>query len=222
MPVPIWKKWFSYLKPITLEETGSYQNPELTVMLDRGRVQLLSSDAIYSWDDLYHNFTRAFDAIQPEKRNYSEVLILGLGLGSVPYILEKKHRQKYHYTAVEWDEAVVTLADKYTFSRLESSVETITADAAVFVEICEEDFDMVIVDLFEGTRIPGVFEKNDFLQHCAGLVRPGGILLVNRLSRTQFDKVGTQRYYEDVFQPAFENAWTIDTDGNTILCWENK
>ena len=94
MEIPFWKRWLSYLTPIRLEESASEYNPELTVMLDRGRLQLLSGNAIYSWDDLYHNFTRAFTQLQPENLGYQDVLLLGLGLGSVPYILEKKHQQK--------------------------------------------------------------------------------------------------------------------------------
>ncbi|MFN0015081.1 MAG: hypothetical protein ACKVU2_11075, partial [Saprospiraceae bacterium] len=39
--VPLWKKWFSYLVPITLERAGSSLNPDLAVVLDRGRLQLL-------------------------------------------------------------------------------------------------------------------------------------------------------------------------------------
>jgi hypothetical protein len=126
MDIPTWKKWLSHLTPLTIEEAGSIQNPELSVMLDRGRLQLLSGDAIYSWDDLYHNFTKAFEVLQPEKRTIEDVLLLGLGLGSVPYILEKKHQTKYHYTAIEWDETVSELAERYTLSRLESPATVIT------------------------------------------------------------------------------------------------
>ncbi|MCB0574813.1 MAG: hypothetical protein KDC61_09635, partial [Saprospiraceae bacterium] len=89
MRIPLWKKWLSYLVPMTLEEAASEQNPELSVILDRGRLQLLSGDAIYSWDDLYRNFLLAFEKLQIKERNIDQVLVLGLGLGSVPFILEK-------------------------------------------------------------------------------------------------------------------------------------
>jgi spermidine synthase len=222
MEISRWKKWLSYVSPIQLEERTSEYNPELTVMLDRGRLQLLSGNAIYSWDDLYHNFTKAFAQIKPEQYPYQDVLLLGLGLGSVPYILEKVHQQKYHYVAVEWDEAVSELADRYTFSRLKSSAEIITADAAVFVDICEEMFDMVIIDLFEDNKTPEIFETPDFLQACAARLNPGGMLLINRLSRTKTDAVHSERYFEDVFKTELPGAYCIDTDGNFILCWKRS
>ncbi len=222
MDIPLWKKWLSYITPVKLEETSSDHNPELTVMLDRGRVQLLSGDAIYSWDDLYHNFGKAFQEINPAQYEYQDVLLLGLGLGSIPYILEKTHGLRYHYTAVEWDEAIIDLADRYTFSRLDSSVEMVTADASVFVEVCEEEYDMVIIDLFEDSRMPAEFETTEFLEACITLLRTDGLLLINRLSRSYQDKIRSERYYETVFQKALHGAWQIDTDGNLILCWQKK
>ncbi|MBK8426044.1 MAG: hypothetical protein IPL27_08815 [Lewinellaceae bacterium] len=84
MKIPRWKKWLSHLTPITIEETASEHNPELTVALSRGRLQLLSGDAIYSWDDLYQNFIIAFDHLKIDEEPFEDVLILGLGLGSIP------------------------------------------------------------------------------------------------------------------------------------------
>lgn len=220
MEVPLWKRWLSYLTPLTLEVTASPLNPELTVVLDRGRLQLLSGDAIYSWDDLYFNFAKAFEVLEPAQRGYQEVLLLGLGLGSVPYILEKKHHTNYYYTAVEWDEVVADLADRYTFSRLKSPVEMVVADAAIFVEICSERYDMVVVDLFQDSKTPAEFETVAFLDACVGLLRPGGLLLINRLSKSDRDQVLAERYWEGVFKKTLPGAAMVDTDGNWILYWE--
>jgi predicted membrane-bound spermidine synthase len=220
MEVPLWKRWLSYLTPLTLEVTSSPLNPELTVLVDRGRLQLLSGDAIYSWDDLYLNFAKAFEVLEPAGRGYQEVLVLGLGLGSVPYLLEKKHQVTYYYTAVEWDEVVADLADRYTFSRLKSPVEMVVADASVFVEVCTERYDMVVVDLFQDSQTPEEFETTEFLEACVGLLRPGGLLLLNRLSKTNKDQVLAERYLEGTFKKVLPEGQMIDTDGNWILYWE--
>lgn len=207
--------------PLTLEEAGSEQNPELSVMLDRGRLQLLSGDAIYSWDDLYKNFLVAFDSLKIEDRPVKDVLILGLGLGSIPYMLEKVFHRQYYYTAVEWDETVSLLAAKYTLSRLESPVDVVTADAEVFVQVTEEKFDLVVVDIFEDDLTPPQFETPGFLADCDELLRPGGLLLFNRLHGGSTSvRILTERFFERNFKKAFPEAWYIDTSGNWILCYE--
>mgnify|MGYP001202158802 CR=1 FL=1 len=217
MHIPLWKKWVSHVVPLTLETAASEQNPDLAVMLDRGRLQLLSGNAIYSWDDLYHNFTIAFGTLDLKARPIEDVLILGLGLGSVPYILEKTYGRAYRYTAVEWDETVAELAARYTLSRLKSPVDIITADAGIFLQVTEEQYDMIVVDIFEDDRTPEQFETVAFLEACAERLRPNGLILYNRLYNAHRNIVSTQRFFEDTFKNVFPGADKIDTGGNWIL-----
>jgi spermidine synthase len=218
MHIPRWKKWLSHISPMVLEMTGSEQNPELAVLLNRGRLQLLSGNAIYSWDDLYRNFTKAFEVLKIQDRSVQEVLILGLGLGSVPYMLEKKYGVQANYTAVEWDETVGELAARYTFPRLKSHIDLVTADAELFVQVCEQQFDLLIVDIFEDDLTPPQFETDDFLRDCVALLAPNGLLMFNRLYGEHKDQVAAERYFERHFKVVFPEAWSIDTEGNLILC----
>lgn len=223
MHIPLWKKWLSHLTPVTLEEAVTEQNPELSVVLSRGRVQLLSGDAIYSWDDLYKNFLLAFDRLKIDERKVEDVLLLGLGLGSIPFMLEKVFNRQYHYTAVEWDETVAHFAAKYTLSRLKSPVEIVTADAEIFVQVTEEQFDLLIVDIFEDEITPPQFCTEEFLESCAMLLRPGGLLLFNRLHGEDVSvRQVTERFFERSFKNVFPEAWAIDTKGNWILCAEKN
>lgn len=223
MHIPTWKKWLSHLTPFILEESASEQNPELSVVLSRGRIQLLSGEAIYSWDDLYNNFIIAFDRLKIKERKIEDVLLLGLGLGSIPYILEKVHHCRYHYTAIEWDETVAHLAAKYTLNRLESSVQIVTADAEVFVQVTEELYDLLIIDIFEDEITPPQFCTEEFLEDCATLLHPGGLLLFNRLHGEDVSiRQVTERFFERSFKKVFPEAWAIDTKGNWILCAEKN
>lgn len=222
MRLPFWKKWLSYLHPLTLERLSSPKNPQLAVVLDRGRLQLLSGNAIYSWDDLYHNFTIAFGQLDLESRAFADVLVLGLGLGSVPFILEKVYSRQYRYTAVEWDEAVVYLASKYTLPRLKSHVDIVVADAEHFIRATEASFDLIAVDIFEDDHTPAPFETADFLQACRQHMRPGGLLLYNLLYNSDANCQASQAFYQDTFRKVFEQARTIETNGNLILVGEVK
>ncbi len=222
MHFPLWKKWLSYLHPLTLERLSSPKNPQLAVVLDRGRLQLLSGNAIYSWDDLYHNFTLAFGQLDLHNRPIAEVLVLGLGLGSVPFILEKIYGCHYHYTAVEWDEAVVYLASKYTLPRLKSRIDIVVGNADVFVQATEAHFDLIAVDIFEDDHTPASFESVAFLEACRQRLRPKGLLLYNRLYNSDANRQASQVFYRQVFCRVFEEAYDIETNGNLILVGEAR
>ncbi|MEL7021873.1 MAG: hypothetical protein AAGK47_09700, partial [Bacteroidota bacterium] len=103
MNVPTWKKWLSYLTEIHIESAPSEINPHLYVSLRRGRYQLCTANAIYSYEDLYSNFYKAFEQVNLHKIKGDRVLILGYGMGSIPYILEKKMNYDFNYTAIEID-----------------------------------------------------------------------------------------------------------------------
>jgi spermidine synthase len=222
MYIPFWKKWLSYITPVYLEAAGSDQNPELSVLLNQGRLQLLSGNAIYSWDDLYRNFTIAFETLKIENRHIPEVLVLGLGLGSVPFMLEKKFHKDCHFTAVEWDETIAELASRYTLSRMKSPVDIIVADAEVFVDVCSETFDLIVIDIFEDDLTPPQFEEPEFLRTCHHLLNKGGLLMFNRLHGDGKDKIAAERFFNRVFGVVFPTAWYIDTKGNWILCYQKS
>jgi len=99
MDIPLWKKYLSYLKDVSLEQTSSPYNSYLEVLLVNGRKQLVTENAIYSFDDKYENFNQTFKLIDWKKKQGDEALVLGLGLGSVILLLEKFYKISYNYTA---------------------------------------------------------------------------------------------------------------------------
>jgi spermidine synthase len=215
--IPYWKYLYSYLRPIIIEETESELNPYLAVAIEKGRLQLLSGNAIYSWDDLYDNFYIAFGKLNIQQRAPRTALILGGGLGSIPFMLEKKLGVKNcDFTIVEYDEEVNYLASKYTLPRLQSHIELITADATVFVEVHEETYDLICVDLFIDDRVPVHVARIDFLEACKERLAPGGILLFNRLYKEALDRAASNAYFERVFKVAFKDGDNIITDGNMV------
>jgi SAM-dependent methyltransferase len=217
MQIPQWKKWLSYLIEMHIESAPSPTNPHLYVSLKRGRYQLSTARAIYSYGDLYDNFNKTFQAIRLDKWPVENVLLLGLGLGSIPFMLERNFHKNYQYTAVEIDEAVAYLAHKYVLSGLQSPIETVCANALDYVDQCRETFDLIAMDIFLEDHIPDEFETEDFLRQLAGLLSPNGILLYNRLSRTKEDLDRTRVFYRDVFSVVFPNAAYVDAGGNWVL-----
>lgn len=211
-----WQRLFSYMTEIHIQTVVGQYNPILQVSLVQNRLQLSTENAIYSFDDLYLNFRRAFEKIElpPHGSNH---LLLGLGLGSVPYILEKHFGKEYHTTAVELDEAVIGLASGFTFPRLKSKIEVVHADAEIFVQCTESTYDLITVDLFLDDVIPPYFENLEGLKRLRKLLNPGGQVLINRLYRNGSDRLKTNNFYRNIFQKVFKNETYLDVQGNWIL-----
>jgi len=192
----------SYLTEFHIEDAPSDLNPALHVCLVNGRYQLCTENAIYSYADLYDNFSGAFAKLNLKNQAIKKVLILGFGMASIPIILEKMGLD-YSYTAVEIDEQVIYLASKYELPYLRSPVQMICADASQWVEIAEEHFDLIAVDIFLDDVIPDRFTQTSFLENTKNLLRPGGLLLYNRLANTEADLEKTELFFEETFKKVF-------------------
>lgn len=213
-----WQRLWSHLWPIRLSRLQTKRHEDLQVWVHRGRIQLCTPKAIYSFGDLYVNFRTAFDRLDLPSLPGREVLVLGLGLGSVLDMLENRHYFGGCYTAVEWDETIIDLARAYTLDALRAPVTTIAADASlVLPSLPDQSFDLIIQDVFEDVVIPPWFSGTECLGHVQRLLRPGGLFLDNRLYRSHGDRKQTESYFTTRFQPHFPQASWIDVEGNRVL-----
>ncbi len=206
-----------------VESLSSSIHPELNVTLQQGRLQLSTAKAIYSFGDLYYNFRRVFSAIRIRERPIEQVLLLGLGLGSIPELLEKKFGRTYHYTAVEIDEAIIYLAQKHTLSRLNSGFDIYCADAESFIRSIQDGaYQMVCVDLFIDDLIPAPFTGISFMEELQRVMAPGGILIFNCFAMESEDRRRAQRVFENRFLPVFPEGTFLDVGTNWMLINDRK
>ena len=222
MQQPWWKKQLSYFVDIKIECVESRYSKLLELIYSRGRYALRTENAIYSFEDLYHNFRESFYQIPLDDFPIKNVLVLGLGLGSVPRMLERLFKKQYSYTCVDIDNEVIRLAKKYGLSDLESPVNTVCADAYEFVKNAEIKYDLVVVDLFIDDTVPSKFEKIEFLKNVEQLLTSNGILMYNRMSSTAESAQKPEDYYNSTFTKVFENAAFIVVRGNKILLNRHK
>jgi len=217
MKKPLAKKILSYINDILLEKTNSEYNDILEVHLSKGRYQLCTSGAVYSYEDKYINFINTFNSLDWEKLNIERVLVLGLGLASVPQMLEQRFNKEFEYYAVEIDPEIIRLANKYILSDLKSPIQVFEMDAEIFVEISDELFDMIIIDIFDNDVVPEKFESAEFLQKTSELLANDGIILFNRLNINDKTYQKTMDYNEKVFKEIFPMAKSIFIKDNIIL-----
>lgn len=213
-----YQRLLSYLSDVHFETLESDYNEWLSVVLSRNRFQLLTPNAIYSYGDLYSNFSKAFRALPLSANAPDEVLLLGFGLGSIPYMIEKRWEMLPRYTAVEIDDTVIYLAHKYVTQYLKSAISLVQADAYAFVVQDEGQYDLICMDVFVDDEVPPIFESEDFLVSLRERLTPDGILLYNRLYLTPADKSATERFFRRDFKSVFPDGDFLDVGGNWMLC----
>jgi spermidine synthase len=201
---PTWKLIFSHLREIKLEEFYSKKNGHIELFLRKGRLMLCAQNAIYSYDDRYKNFDLAFQSIPRSKmKKIQTVLVLGMGLGSIPLILEKQNGRIFDFTLVEYDEDIAALAQKYSLDRLDSPVQIAVTDAEVYVNTSLDSFDLVCIDLFEDHEVPKQFQTPQFLKNCKSLLADQGILLYNTPANQPYELEASSNFFTEIFLKVF-------------------
>lgn len=221
--IPRYRYWLSYLTEQVLETASSAHNGCLRVSLVSGRLQLVAENAIYSFGDYYLNFRKVFEAFDFEQLPpRSNVLLLGLGLGSIPELLENYIGVRYDYVAVEIDPVIIGLAADYSLPALSANVEVHEADALAFLRIDARRYDLICVDVFQDATVPEHLDGPDFLALLRGSLNPGGAVVYNRLADTLRHKTQAKDYYEQRFKRAFPEGELVNTGGNFMLVNEGR
>lgn len=217
------KKAVSYLWDIQVDYRESEINGDLIVFLSKGRYQLCTANAIYSFEDRYDNFANIFrDHLDFGLLPGQKVLVLGLGLGSVPITLDKVRPGSWEFTAVELDEAVCELASIYGYPKIISPIQTHVGDAIIFIENCQEQFDMICIDLFIDDIMPEDTMTIEFFNQIAHCLSPDGIVIANTLAFTEDHKKRSQAFFRDKFLKAFPKAVLKHTHLNNMLLSDKR
>jgi spermidine synthase len=215
MKQPLYKHLLSYVKDVHIESTSSEYNEVLDLYYVKGRYQLCTENAIYSYADKYDNFANLFKEMNFE--NIDNVLLLGLGLSSIPYMLEKTFKKDLSYSGVEIDDEVIYLSSKYVLDELKSEMDVINTDAYTYLCLTETRYDMICMDVFVDDQVPEDLETLEFAELLRDTVSDKGIVICNRLGFTDEDKRLTQNYYDSVFSQVFPEANIFESGGNRML-----
>jgi predicted membrane-bound spermidine synthase len=207
----------SYVKEVPLETIRRSETDALHVSLKQGRLMLSTDFTIYSWDDLYKNFLWGLGMIPFDRFECKRMLVLGLGLGAIPYMMEKVYRQKWEVHAVEIDPEVIRLARKYNFPRIKCQPKVYCEDAFGYLLKNEEKYDVIIVDVCKEDSIPFQFESIPFLESIRSSMSEGGLVLFNRFYSTYKDQFKTDRFFQRQFKEVFPSGIIIDQHGTCLL-----
>ena len=164
----------SFIYPITKKVKSEF-NGTLEITWYNGKKHLNTKNANYSYGSLQKILRvglKKFDISSAKN-----ILVLGLGGGSVIKTLRKKFKYTNTITGVDIDPIIVQLAqDEFKLSPTKN-LDIVCADANAFIAKNKIEFDIIIVDLFIDTEIPSSFFEIPFWKNVVKACdKKGGIL----------------------------------------------
>jgi len=212
------KKIWSYIWPVTKYVSSDF-NGKLELSLVNGKKILDSKNTNYSYGSLQRILKFGLSKVTvPVAKN---ILVLGLGGGSIIETLQKDYNYHRGITAVELDAKVIEIADKEFGISQEENLQIIHDDAFLFVSKGTQKFDIIIVDLFIDLAVPKSCYSISFWQSLQKRMSNSGSVIfnagVNLQKKEALHKIMNQ--CNDIFEfQLFEN---VDKT-NTLLIAELK
>ncbi|MBJ2176113.1 methyltransferase domain-containing protein [Aureibaculum sp. A20] len=153
------KKLFSYIYPVTKKITSKFSG-ELEITWYNGIKHLNSTNANYSYGSLQKILKIGLQKI--DLSTCKEILILGMGGGSVIKTLQNDFNYQHKITAVEIDPVIIKIADEEFDVKEGKNLSIICDDAKIFMQLNTKNFDLIIIDLYIDTKVPSPFLEYPF------------------------------------------------------------
>lgn len=148
---------------------------ELVVERFLGRWRLLVDGGLQSGDVLDGMWRKAL-RIAPKQ--VKRVLVLGLGLGGVLRVLQRRYPQAT-MVVIDWDPALVAIAKEIGSKVDWSRIEVRVGEAVDALKGVKGTFDLVLVDLFDGKGPTVRIAEPAFLQALDRVLHLRSLILVN-------------------------------------------
>lgn len=178
----MFKKLFSYFIPINVFKQNSNISQTLEVTWAAGELVLDSKNTNYSYGSLQRILRKGLKFIGFERiKTMDHVLVLGVAGGSVIKTLVNEITFKGKITGVEIDKYVITIANEYFHLDQIQNLEIVIDDAFEFVLKTKENYDLIIIDIFQDTKMPNFLFETFFINRICDLLQPKGFILFNTM-----------------------------------------
>lgn len=176
------KKLFSYFIPINVFQQKSNISQTLEVTWINGELVLDSKNTNYSYGSLQRILRKGLKFIGFERiKTMDHILVLGVAGGSVIKTLVDEINFEGKITGVEIDNSVITIANEYFHLDQIKNLEIIIDDAFEFVLKTKNKYDLVIIDVFQDTKMPNFLFETFFINRICYLLQPKGFILFNTM-----------------------------------------
>lgn len=165
-----------------VESFDSAKNGKINVIRLHDKLVVNTRNANQSFDGLHALFSQVFNYLQLQKLAPQNILCLGLAGGSIVHIIKNELQLAGHITAIEYDEVMVQIANKYFGLQQFNNVNVIVADAFEYIAKNADTalFDLIIVDLFEDNKVAANIFETDFNEQLLNIC-PNGTIIINAI-----------------------------------------
>ncbi|MCB0464146.1 MAG: fused MFS/spermidine synthase [Aequorivita sp.] len=170
------KKLLSYIWPTT-RRFYSEINGTLEVTYVNGKKVLDTENANYSYGSLQKILE--FGLTKVDLKSVENLLLLGMGGGSIIHSLRNTFEYSNNIVALEIDPEIIKLAKEEFGIITSEKLQIIEGDAFQFLKTSKEKFQLIIIDLFIDLTVPPVFYEKEFCENIANALQNEGSFLFN-------------------------------------------
>ena len=197
----MFKKLLSFIIPLTIFKQKSTISQTLEVTWTDGKLVLDSNNTNYSYGSLQRILRNGLKFISFEKiQAMNKILVLGVAGGSVIKTLVDEINFKGKITGVEIDKEVIKIANDYFHLNEIQNLEIIISDAFEFVLNTKEKYDLIIIDIFQDTKMPDFLFEKQFIDGICLLLNSNGCILFNTMIINYTQKQVNSNYVKN-FDP---------------------
>lgn len=199
-----------FFYPEIIKKFHSKINDEVELVRFMGDLRLDMGGLTQSGSVIEKIWTKAIGSLIPSNVQIKSVLILGLGGGSAIKTIKKFYKDAV-ITAVEIDPVVVDIATNYFPFIKKYNVKVFTQDAVEYVKNLKQNYDLVLVDCYQGHSVPEKLNSPDFVKR---MLKKCKYVLINRLFWAEFKEPATK--FKALLEKDFKIT-TARTPSNLII-----
>lgn len=200
------QKFFSYLIPIKIFKKKSARSRMIEVTWANGELVLDSENTNYSYGSLQRILRYGLRNIGYKAiLDMDHILLLGVAGGSVVKTLVDEIEYKGKITGVEIDSDMIQIANEYFNLNKIKQLEIIIDDAFEFVLKTKNQYNLIIIDIFEDTKMPNFLFERFFSERVCSLLKDQGFVLFNTMILDEAHNVRNRKYIAEINTKQFSS-----------------
>lgn len=162
-------------------------------------------DSPFDTDFDYPGYLHLALALAPQA---ARTLAIGLGGGTVVKRMWRDYPEM-RIDAVELDQDVIEIAHEYFALPRDERIRVLVDDGRHFLEECTENYDIAIVDAFDGDDVPGSLTDAGFMAAARRKLTAGGVLAYNFMGSVEGEQAEPFSALHGTLASTWRGVWVF-------------